>query len=126
MKASFTFSKAEIAAFADYHESVESLISVLSGTQINLSMVDKLRLLCNLEVTKATKWYSYTISSIGVTITIELPEDLTVEILEVYKDAICGITPSVVGFISAIKTIVAVSNEKLLKIVEKHQLIEGE
>lgn len=119
MKLSVTLAPRELIAGASYMDAIQILIETLGGVKPTLSKLEKLSLLCGKEIKRNEKLYTYSISkSKGLILHVDLPEDLTIDILKLYADVFIMLTPLIDTTVANIIAIKKVIDNKAL-IIQK-------
>ena len=119
MLMTFQFSRAEIEASAVYLDSINQINEAL-GIPSKISFVDKVKIHMGLSVSVRTQFYSYTLNKEYISIALDIDSLLVVEVLGVYAETVTALLPSVVGFASAMNTIMNTAEIRLTDILAKY------
>jgi len=120
MKITLQMSTVELNAGAEYVDALQA-ITVAMGGSVELSTVDKVMLYLGKELSVRKGMMMYSLSKKnGISVEIDVPAELVVDILELYRDVTNTMIPSIVGFISAINSIQTTFEPRINALVSKH------
>lgn len=104
MKFTVEITKEELNAGAEYLDAIGTMVSTMTDIK-PYSLVDKIKLMFGMEVTRKEGYIEYTVSNSKVIAIIDVPEDIVVDIMEIYRDITMDFVPSITMFIMAGKMI---------------------
>lgn len=104
MKFTVEITKEELNAGAEYLDAIGTMVSTMTDIK-PYSLVDKIKLMFGMEVTRKEGYIEYTVSNSKVIVIIDVPEDIVVDIMEIYRDITMDFVPSITMFIMAVKMI---------------------
>lgn len=104
MKFTVEITKEELNAGAEYLDAIGTMVSTMTDIK-PYSLVDKIKLMFGMEVTRKEGYIEYTVSNSKVIAIIDVPEDIVVDIMEIYRDITMDFVPSITMFIMAVKMI---------------------
>ena len=105
MKITLQMSTVELNAGAEYIDALQAITTAMGGS-VELSTVDKVMLYLGKELSVRKGMMMYSLSKKnGISVEIDVPAELVVDIMELYRDVTNTMIPSIVGFISAVNSI---------------------
>ena len=110
----------ELTAGASYVDALQA-ITVAMGGDIEISTVDKVLLYLGKELSVRKGMMMYSLSKKnGVSVEYDVPEELVVDVMELYRDVTNTMIPSIVGFISALSSIAKTFEPRIDALAMKH------
>ena len=120
MKITLQMSTNELTAGASYVDALQA-ITVAMGGDIEISTVDKVLLYLGKELSVRKGMMMYSLSKKnGVSVEYDVPEELVVDVMELYRDVTNTMIPSIVGFISALSSIAKTFEPRIDALAMKH------
>lgn len=120
MKITLQMSTVELNAGAEYAYALQAITVALGGS-VEVSTVDKVMLYLGKELSIRKGMMMYSLSKKnGVSVEIDVPAELVVDIMELYRDVTNTMVPSIVGFISAINAISTAFKPRVDALAIKH------
>lgn len=120
MKLTLQMSTNELTAGASYIDAVQA-ITVALGGDIEISTVDKVMFYLGKKVSIQKGMMRYSLSKEkGISVEIDVPEELVVDVMELYRDIANTMLPSIVGFISALASISSTFEPRINALITKH------
>lgn len=120
MKVTLQMSTNELTAGASYIDALQA-ITVALGGDIEISTVDKVMFYLGKKVSIQKGMMRYSLSKEkGISVEIDVPEELVVDVMELYRDITNTMLPSIVGFISALTSISSTFEPRINALITKH------